>query len=183
MKTVETLTKGEMLITEAKLINGGKIQLEFAQMVTLPNSNKSILGLLNQSDERFNSVPKARRAWLSGVKEDIENLFNIKLTELVNIGDKKELNILNPTLNGEALNIQFKETTKGNDYDLANIETQAKRAGKDGAFIYTKDGEYIFTQTTVVTGEPKHFFFENTRQETKTVSENVLNAIESEIAS
>lgn len=182
MKTVENLEAGEMLITEVKMVNGGKVQLEFAQMVVLPNANKSILGLLNASDERFNSQPRARRAWLSGMPSDIEKVFNIKLDGLVNVGDVQALNILNPELGGQRLNIQFKERTDGTDYEMQNLETSAKRAGKDGDYIYTADGAYIFTDATVVTGEPKHFFFENTRRgEVVSASQNVLNAIESEI--
>ena len=63
------------------------------------------------------------------------------------------------------LNIQITETTEGNEYDVKNFETRAKRAGKDGAFIL-HNGMYIYVRTTVVAGEPKHKIFENTtRQE------------------
>lgn len=182
MTTIENLTEGQFLITEAKMVKGDKVQLEFAQMVNLPNKNNSIIGLLNVSDERFNSAPKARRAWLSGVKADIEKLFSVDLSTLTNEDDTVELNILNPTINGQPLNIQFVETTKGSTYDLANIDTRAKRAGKDGEYIYTAEGQHIFTNTTVVTGEPKHFFFENTTRQVKDISAGIMSEIDKEIA-
>ena len=45
---------------------------------------------------------------------------------------------------------------------MANIETRAKRAGKDGDFIYSSDGEHIFVKATVVQGEASHVFLSNT---------------------
>jgi hypothetical protein len=61
------------------------------------------------------------------------------------------------------LNIQITETTEGSDYDVANFEVRAKRAGKDGDFI-TKNGMYIYVRTTVVAGEAKHTMMADTER-------------------
>ena len=64
-------------------------------------------------------------------------------------GEMMELNILNPSYNGERFRLQINETVQGTQYQLDNIETSAKRRGKDGEFI-THDGNYVFSNTEVV---------------------------------
>ena len=62
------------------------------------------------------------------------------------------------------MSIQITETTNGSEYDVANFETRAKRAGKDGDFILSENGSYIYVKSDVVLGEPKHVFLSNTRR-------------------
>jgi hypothetical protein len=165
MKTVENLEGKEMLLVSARKVNGGKFQLTFAQKVDNPHARPaSIVGLLNASDERFASdgLGKPRYAWISGEAADIKATFGIDLSDLANVGDEKALNILNPEVKGMSLNIQITETTEGTEYDVQNFETRAKRAGKDGDFILTPAGEYIYVKSTVVAGEPKHVFIKDT---------------------
>jgi len=160
-----------LTITAAKVINGGKIQLEFQQELTLPNAQpKNILSLMNASDERFKQSNGKAFAWMSGEPSDISALFKIKLDELVNPGDSIELKIVNPKIQDTELNIQLVETTNGTDYDNSNIEKTAKRAGKDGDYIVTADGEFIFRKTTVVMGNPQHVILK------ETVRHNAANA-------
>lgn len=163
MKTVENLEGRDLMIVEARKINGGKIQLTFAQKVANPTIRPtSIAGLLNKSDERFEQSSGVRYAWMAGTPQDIKELLGIETSDLVNVNDKKQLDILNPEIDGIKLNIQLTETTQGSEYQEANFETAAKRAGKDGDFILSSKGEYIFTNATVVAGEPKHVFITNT---------------------
>lgn len=165
MKSVENLEGKEMLLVSARKVNGGKYQLTFAQKVDNPHARPaSITGLLNASDERFASdgLGKPRYAWISGEAADIKATFGIDLSDLANVGDVKELNILNPKAKGMDLNIQITETAEGTAYDVANFETRAKRAGKGGDFILTAKGEFIYVKSTVVAGEPKHHFEPNT---------------------
>ena len=155
--------RNELTLVSAKMVNGGKAQLAFIQELSLPNAQpKNILAMLNKSDDRFKQTNGKTYAWVSGEVSDIEETFNLELTELVNVGDVQELNISNPTIQGQELNIQLTETTKGSDYDLGNIETTAKRAGKDGDYIVTADGEFIFRKTTVVMGNPSHTVIKET---------------------
>ena len=131
--TVKTLVKGDSLLVAAKGVKGNKIQLEFAEHVTSPyaTSSNPLVSALNKSDDRFSSKP--RRAWISGEKADIEELLDIKLSEM-NQGDVKELNILNPKIKGQKVRVQINETTTPDDYQKENVEDTAKRAGSEGDF-------------------------------------------------
>lgn len=179
-KTLDQLQKGEILLLSARKVNGGKIQLEFAQHVELPNSNKSILGLLNKSDERFNAS-KARHAWLTAVAADASELFKIDFSELdsAEVGSVMELNVLNPTVAGQSISIEVRETTLPNAAEIADPTAYAKRAGTDGEFIVSEHGEFIYDRTTVVTGAPSHKVIQNTKRynPNAVVSNNPLDAV------
>lgn len=183
MKTVENLEGRELLITEARKIKGGKIQLTFAQKIENPHARPgSIAGLLNASDERFSKASNGvRYAWMSGTPGDIQASLGLDVSSLQNEGDKMVVNMLNPKIQGNALNIQITETTQGNEYEKANYETAAKRAGKDGEFILSKDGKYIFVRATVVAGEAQHVFIKDTVRPSQIVSEDADEAVASDI--
>lgn len=172
------LEEGQILLTSGKKVKGGKVQIEFAQKVVLPNRSNSIAGLLNSSDERFNVADKPRFAWQAGEQKDIEAIFGVDLSALTEEGQIIELNILNPTIAGKELNIQLNETTKGTEFDVENYETRAKRAGKDGDFITTAAGEYIYTRASVVSGAPRHSFIENTVREAGATKSALAAALE-----
>jgi len=180
-KTVAELVKGELLLVNAKKVGGNKVQLEFAQIVETGESRpQSILSLLNASDDRFNTSSSASRAWISGEAVDIERNFGLDLSSLENEGDMIEFNLLNPRIVGMEnipLNIQITETTKGSKYQIENIEKSAKRAGKDGDYITTKDGEFIFRNATVVTGEPSHVIFKETLRNTPSLTSEIADVL------
>lgn len=183
-KSVENLEGSEMLIVSVKRINGDKFQLCFAQKVRNPYTRpNSIAGLLNESDDRFTSgASKPRYSWMSGTAADLKSKLDIDVSDLGEVGAEKELNILNPTIEGDALNIQITETTKGSEYDLDNIDSSAKRAGKDGDFILTADGEFIFVKAVVVPGPAKHVFIKDTERASSGASAGsaVADALDSE---
>jgi len=141
-----------------------KVQLQFSQLVVNPNltASRSIRGRINASDSRFNSAPKARKAWISGVKEDIEADFGIDLSGLINVKDVVELNIENPRFEDSPeleLNLEVQETTKLNTYEQANQSTW-KRKGADGEFIL-HNGLPIVSKTDVVAGDAQHIFLKS----------------------
>ena len=178
MKTVENLEQGEMLLASARKVNGGKVQLTFAQKIKNPNVRPaSIVGLLNASDDRFSQSGKPRYAWLSAEPGDAGKLFGLDFSELSDVGDVMEINKLNPEIGGQKLNIQITETTDGNEYEVANFESTAKKAGADGDYILTKDGKYIYTRSTVVTGEPQHVFIAETVRSSSYASGSTDQAI------
>lgn len=172
-KTVESvkqqianLTPGKSLLVQAvKTTNPSKIQLEFAEKTQGMEGNaNALLSMLNASDERFTSG--ARRAWVTAEITDASKMFGINFGDdadwVMDPNLNKEvlpLGIENPTLNGFDLRIQIEETLDGTDWQLQNIETAAKRRGKDGDYI-THNGKYIFSNTRVVPlkkgVEPKH---------------------------
>jgi hypothetical protein len=157
--------RNELTLNSARLVNGGKISLEFTQEITTENSApKNILGMLNASDERFKQSGGKTYAWVSAVPEDAGKLFDIDFSTLESVGDVMELGIVNPTINGSELNIQIVETTKGNEWEVANLEKSAKRAGKDGDYITTKDGQFIYRRASIVLGAPKHSIITETER-------------------
>lgn len=165
-----------IVLESAKGVKGGKVQLTFSQMIKTNNTPANILGLLNASDDRFNQS-KPRYAWLSGQPSDIATQFGIPQTSLDALAEGEELTLdmVDPRLMSNPdvqLNLQIVETTEGTEWEVANFETRAKRAGKDGDFITTADGQYIYVRTTVVAGEPQHKLIANTKRvATNTISD------------
>ena len=73
------------------------------------------------------------------------------------------VNILNPVASFEGqefpLRVQIVETTEPTEWQRANINTAAKRKGKDGEFIL-HNGEYIFTRSSIVFNEPVDMYLD-----------------------
>jgi len=152
--SIDTLKAGDTLLVEAKQVNGGKVQIEFAEVIQTNTVSKGInlLGLINKSDDRFSS--NARRAWMVSEAVDIGEAFGIDLGPNASWYAKDdteflELNVLNPTAQGYRARIVVTETIEPTEYQAANIERKAKRKGKEGDYI-THDGNYIFSNTTAV---------------------------------
>lgn len=148
---LNTITKGQTLLVSARKVSGDKIHLEFAEIIN-SQKNLSVVGEFNKSDDKFSS--KARRAWVTAEPVDATELLGVDFGPTAGWymdtkGEMLDLNILNPTINGERVQILVRETTEPTDYQKANIETTAKRRGKDGDFV-THQGAYIFSNTTVV---------------------------------
>jgi hypothetical protein len=95
--------------------------------------------------------------------EDAEVLLGVDLTTDFSTNEMghvvKSLNILNPEVDGQRLRPQIVETTEATQWQAENIHKAAKRKGKDGDFI-THKGMHIFTQSTVVIGEPTNVFLD-----------------------
>lgn len=159
--SLETLKFGDTLITKAIKVEGGKVQIEFAEIIRQADGN--ILQMFNQSDARFSS--KGRRAWLTAEPKDAAQHLGVPdIADLSKYTSKVEgekatlsLNILNPVVNGSRLRVQITETTIPTAWDAANVETRAKRRGAGGEYI-THNGQYIFTRTDLVLNEPVHTF-------------------------
>lgn len=161
---LEALTPGQSLLVQARKVNGGKLQLEFAEKLQQTDRPVNAISMFNKSDDRFSAGNGARRAWLTVEPTDASTLLGVDLEGGEYTTDEMgrdvlPLNIVNPTVNGQPLRVQIVETTEATEWDAANIETRAKRRGKDGDFI-THKGMYIFTQSTVVVGEPQNVFLE-----------------------
>lgn len=165
---METSNRNIVTLVSAKAVNGGKISLEFTQVVNQSGASASLTSLLNADDERFNQS-KPRHAWITGTVGMVKELFGIDCSQM-KVGEVFEIDQEEPTIKGELLNLQLSETTKGTEWEVANIEKAAKRAGKDGDYIVTADGQYIFTRVDVVAGPAKHRKIEGTVRLSSTVS-------------
>lgn len=162
--SLETLIPGQTLILNARKVKGNKIQLEFAERLSTPDSPQSLLSAFNKSDNRFSQSSGVRRAWLTSEPSDASELLNVDLVNakyIVNEDGREvhALNILNPTMDGQRMRVQIVETTTPTEWQTDNLERAAKRKGADGEFI-THKGQYIFSNGDVVLGEPKHTFLE-----------------------
>lgn len=165
---LSSLTAGQVLMLQARKVKGNKIQIEFAEVI---DNGRVVnpLGLFNKSDDRFNSGGKARRAWLTAESKDASKLLGVDFSDNADwstdhLGNEiLELNVLNPQVdvNGttHSLKVQITETTIPTEYQAANLQTAAKRKGKDGDFI-THQGMYVFANTQVVFDKAVHTFLE-----------------------
>jgi len=189
--SVDTLNPGETLLCSARKVSSGKIQLEFAEIIQTSDRPVSLLTLLNKSDDRF--AARARRSWVTAEPLDASEAFDINFGDdgdwyLGDKGEVMDINMLNPTYNGVSMKLRIFETTTPNKWQEANLETAAKRRGKDGDYI-THDGDYIFSNTDMVLtdGEVTHILLESdevaisTESKKTQVPEAKLETVESEL--
>ena len=148
---LDTLTKGQTLLINARQVSNGKIQLEFAEVLK-STTVQNVLSILNKSDERFSS--NARRAWTTAEPSDAKAALGINFGEDAEWYDSQkgkmlDLEILNPTITGVRCRILFRESLEGTDWQKENLNKSAKRKGKEGDFI-THGGNYIFSNCDVI---------------------------------
>lgn len=167
--SLEMIQENQTILLSARKVNGGKIQLEFAELIKTTATSVNPLSLFNKSDERFSTGNKARRAWLTAQASDASAILGIDLSDngkwsVDGMGrEVLELNILNPvaTINGteHKLCLEIVETIEPTEWQASNLQTSAKRRGKDGAFI-THKGMYIFANTRIVFDKANHVMLE-----------------------
>ena len=177
---LSSLQVGETLLTQARKIANGKIQLEFAEKVTAKDRPLSALTVLNASDVRFSSG--ARRGWATAEIEDASEVFDVNFgddgewfmgeTASGKSAELMELNILNPEFNNTRFRVRVVESTEptasqqkyADELGVDVIETQAKRAGKGGDYIL-HNGEHIFMNSYVDllphNDDPAHIFLKS----------------------
>ena len=164
---LNTLKLGQTLLTRFRKIEGGFVQMELAE-VKEGSRGLSAAFVFNQSDNRF-SRNSARRAWQPATPSDIEKTLGISVGdaegwEMDDMGNEiLTVNILNPVASFEGqefpLRVQIVETTEPTEWQRANLNTSAKRKGKDGDYILHK-GDYIFTRSSIVFNEPSDLYLE-----------------------
>ena len=158
---LNTLKLGQTLLTRFRKIEGGFVQMELAE-VKEGSRGLSAAFVFNQSDNRF-SRNSARRAWQPATPADVQSALGISVAddqawEMDDMGNEiLTVNILNPVASFEGqefpLRVQIVETTEPTEWQRANINSTAKRKGRDGEFIL-HNGEYIFTRSSIVFNEP-----------------------------
>ena len=164
---LNTLKLGQTLLTRFRKIEGGFVQMELAE-VKEGSRGLSAAFVFNQSDNRF-SRNSARRAWQPATPADVESALGISVGddqawEMDDMGNEiLVVNILNPVASFEGqefpLRVQIVETTEPTEWQRANINTTAKRKGRDGEFIL-HNGEYIFTRSSIVFNEPVDMYLD-----------------------
>ena len=185
--SLQGLQVGQTLLLQARKVNGGKIQLEFAEIVKTQSNAANPLALFNKSDDRFSQGNGARRAWLTAEAKDASVYLNINLMddadwEVDQMGREiLPLNVINPVahINGEAfpMKVEVFETVTPTEWQANNIETAAKRRGKDGAYC-THKGLHIFSNAFIAFNKANHVFLEMDAVE-KTTSTKSISAVTS----
>ena len=161
---LESLKHGQTLLTQFRKVSNGFIEVELAEVKDARGPSAAFI--FNKSDERF-SRNSARRAWQNGQPADLEEALGVDLSdnagwEFDDLGNEiLNVNILNPVVTFEGqtfpMRVQIVETTEADAWQAANVETAAKRKGKDGEYIM-HDGEYIFTNASIVFTEPQDVY-------------------------
>ena len=187
---LESLQQGDTLLVAVRKVSGDKIHLEFAEAIQIGDRPASILSMLNESDARFSS--RARRAWMTAEPNDASKYLGINFSAsndnwyMSEKGEVMDLNILNPTINNIRCRLVINETTDATEWQADNVETSAKRRGKDGDYI-THKGNYIFSNTTIILTDdtPTHDMLEadeiavdNTANKTSDIQESVTSEME-----
>ena len=164
---LNTLKLGQTLLTRFRKIEGGFVQMELAE-VKEGSRGLSAAFVFNQSDNRF-SRNSARRAWQPATPADVQSALGISVGddqawEMDDMGNEiLNVSILNPVASFEGqefpLRVQIVETTEPTEWQRANINSTAKRKGRDGEFIL-HNGEYIFTRSSIVFNEPVDMYLD-----------------------
>lgn len=160
-KLLATLVLGQTLLVALRKVEGGKCQLDIAEIPENPKRS-NVLGALNADDDRFNnSQPKARRTFTTASPAMVEKYFGVSAEKInkMAVDEIMELDILNPTMGGKRLRIEIQESHKASEWAQANLAKAAKQFTniKTGeVFYFVKDGKVIFSSPKVVDREPKH---------------------------
>lgn len=153
---ITNLQPGQTLLVRARKVKDpNKVQFEFAEKLSATEGNpNALLSMLNQSDARFTSG--ARRCYETYQIQDVARLLNINcgddaawVLEPESGKEYLELGIMNPKIGEYRMRVQIRETITADAYQAVNIDTTAKRKGKDGEFIMHK-GQHIFSNTNMV---------------------------------
>lgn len=183
--SLQGLQVNQTLLVSARKVAGQKVQLEFAEIIEKGSAPANILAMFNKSDARF-SQGGARRAWMTVEPSDASALLGIDITDsadwtINSLGQEVlTLNVLNPQvlIGDELINLKVEvvETTEGNEWQMANLETAAKRKGKDGDFIMS-NGKHIFANTRIVFNKANHVFLtaDVTAPVTTSATDSVFN--------
>lgn len=168
-------SKTEMVVV------GRKMQIEAAEKISNPTiGGNPLLAVLNQGDERF-SGQKPRYGWLiaevtqlalmmDGIQgqsaQEWEEIFNgLEISTGIDPDEREEgkhivsVNLLNPSLGKSRLRVEIQETTaKTNDRQRFKINPSTGEA-------ITHNGQKIYTNATIVAGEPHNVFLMPDRED------------------
>lgn len=167
MKTIQTLSKGETLLTSVRKVNGGKFQIEIAEFVENPNAKINVVSLLNAGDDRFTqSNGKPRLAWQSATPEGLLNGLGLDVTKLtfndVNGKETASVNMLNPSIEGMRLHVRIVDSLKKSYEGQQPKQVIDSKTGVKTFFM--KDGANIYSSTEIVAGEPVHAIIASTER-------------------
>lgn len=170
MTMLENIKPNTCMLVNARLVeDANKIQLEFAEVIQRADQPISLIGALNTTDPRFNSKPRARRAWASFQREEAKKAFGIDFATLDYVDEagvkRCYIGKTGLTFSGRPVHLQINETINPSPWQADNLEKAAKSNGS-GTF-YLKDGNPIFSNVTVVAGKPSHVVIQHDEASTE----------------
>lgn len=160
---VNSHDEGQTALLTIRPVKGEKIQLEFAQVIPTPASGNTVLGMFNESDDRFTGR-SARRAWLSAQPEDAKKYLpeiSDEVDKAIDEDRKVFVGNINPeTSNGKQLLLQVTEDhSPSSDWEVENLKQSAKQDGNENYLL--KGGKLIFSHVDVVADEANHTFIQH----------------------
>jgi hypothetical protein len=185
----EELEAGQVLISEVKVINGGKVSLTVIEAKER-GSGTNLLAAFNKSDDRFQGASLVY-GWLNAEPADLKRLLgvDVKALKLKKVGDSAELGLLNPVATiGEkevSLRVELKETEfPQDDYQSENQEETCKQYTDDDGdtqYLLSESGNHIWRRTEVVGRVPNDVRVQHameTTEFTESVAEAVADTLE-----
>jgi hypothetical protein len=159
-------------LTTVRRVANNSLQAELIDVVTKPGQ-MNVLAKLNKGDDRF-KVGSERRAWFPVTLASLIDLgaseHQVAAVEALKEGEKAELMLDAPKIEGKELRIQVVESTTPDSYQAVNTLQTAKHImiderviknrgiktefaldqyeGKNGYFL-TEDGKFIFSKSSV----------------------------------
>ena len=117
------------IISVKRVANNG-LQAEITAMVQI-SSRINVLQMLNKGDKRFESTSAPRHAWFPVTLISLEELGvdSMTLAKIDNLqfGEKVELDLVDPKIEGELLTIQVTESVFPDEFQYKNAKTAAKQ--------------------------------------------------------
>lgn len=158
------------IISVKRVANNG-LQAELTAVVQI-SDRINVLQQLNKGDKRFEPTSLPRHVWfpvtlisLAELGVSVEKLAEVGKLEF---GQKAELSIENPTLEGELLTIQVTESIYPDEFQAKNVMTSAKqlpitdRVAKNRTLANGRDlGKYIGEIGYFLTPAGEHIFTKN----------------------
>lgn len=165
-----SLSKGDSLLQAIIKTNSeaGLVQIRLLEIVAPdPEQSRDLKQLFQSITRADDDDRKPRHAYMPIGYAELEAFFGIKVSErdkwFTNERGKEELtlNIINPTFiksfnKGKVLRVQVRESIYPKDeWQADHADSEAKKNPSTDQKIY-HEGQYIFANTFVVVGKPKH---------------------------
>jgi hypothetical protein len=182
-KSIKAMPKGVVMAVRMKHVNSSelpKVQIEFAEKIGAQRVQNAV-SFFNSDDDRFSSG--AQRCWITSSIEIATKEFG----EIPEGEASVEINkLMTKDIDGQMFRLQHIEDVESNltESEMDYADNYLKRAGKDGNYFYTPEGERVISRNSLVQvpvgEEVEHVYLKGTfRSESKN---NPLLKVSSDLA-
>ncbi len=161
-------------ISRLRVVNGGKLEIEVSAQITAGRGG--VASLLNASDDRFKA--RFRKGWVSGEPSDLAANIPALAADIKKL-DGQAVNTeitydegeILAEMGGQVLTVQITEgLTPITKYQIDMLAAGTPRGMKvypeghvHAGSVITKDGNPVYSASTVVLGTATHTFIEHDR--------------------